>query len=180
MARIARTAAVGVAAIALVGVSATTAYATVPATLTSIDPPGGSGYPNLTITTPTLTVACPTMNADATVASSPSTAAPDGTIDDVTVPYECEGPYAAAVVTATTPWSIDPGSISNLTLRVTDPDIFNCWFEVHGDVTTTYSTSTQVLTVTSSNLDVSAMSSVGCAGLLIGDPVSLSVGFHVS
>lgn len=186
MPRLRRTLAVLAGALTLAVVPATTAYATVPVTFTSNEPAGGaSDDPDFTITTPSIGFTCATADGDGTVASSPVTTPPSGTLDSLLF-TACAGPLGVpATLTPTTPWnlavfsggpSVWAGGISTVALHVDASPL--CTVDLTGSLVTTYTLSTRTLSVVGSNLTVSNASGALCAAN--GDPADIAVSLHVS
>lgn len=181
--------AVAAGALTLVGASAATAYATVPATLTSLEPVGGAANdPDITFTSPGSTVECDTALGLATLADSPSTHPPSGTLTNgwfqgcieptLQIPFTVTalGP-ATFVVTGGGP-SVWTGELTNLAHHFDAPDT-GCEFDVTGSLDTTYTLSTHTLAITGSDLTVSNVT--GCFGTVLdGDPVGVAASFDVS
>lgn len=173
---------VGAGACALVCASAAGAYA-YSATLTSLEPPGGTANdPDIVITTTGFAVTCMAASGTATTASPPSSGPPSGTLNTLTL-NNCVGPlaipmyatmYSSWAITATGP-SSGPLAVA---LHLSDHDGL-CAFDLTGSAGTSYALSPPTLTsvgwttLTVSNVD-------GCFGLTPeGSAASLSGSFAV-
>lgn len=185
MKRIGHTLAVAAGALTLVGVSATTAYASVSATLTSLNPAGaGSNVPDVTLSVPALDFTCDTALGLATLGSSPASTTPSGTWDYAWF-QGCYGP-AGIQLTGTSAGSWTITDITGGDGEVTDIDVHfsgnnpSCSFDLRGYVDTHFTlASPSRLEITSSTLHLENVS--GCASLIAeNDPAILEATFAVS
>lgn len=174
-------------ALALVGVSARTAYAYT-ATLTSLEPPGGlANDPDMTLTAGGLVVECDSATGSAALAAPPSSGTPSGSVTYLSF-ANCTGTLMSTpmpmVVTATSSWGITPtsggaGTLTNVSVSVIDAFGY-CALDIDGSTSTSYALPSQTLAVTGpSTLTVS--NTVNCFGEVVdGDPVTMFATFAVS
>jgi hypothetical protein len=178
-------------ATALVAAAAASAYATVPATLTSLEPPGGAANdPDIVISVPVVDITCDTASATATLANPPAVAPPDGTLNTLNL-TNCVGPLGLALTgTATLPWNLTvtggsspnwSGAIPNLHLHFDSVPPGTCTFDIVSSASTTYNSTSQTLAFAGGSLMIASSPAPSCFGLILPlDPVNITGSFHVS
>lgn len=178
-------------ALVFVGAAAGTAYATVPATITSLEPAGGAtDDPDIYFNLGGVEMTCATAGGPATLASSPASAAPSGTWDATSI-LDCVGPLGVMMTASSTSaanisilgggpttWY---GLITGISWRFAD--VYGgttCNFDVTGTVGTTYDLPTQTLTISGSGLNVASTPPPSCMGLISSGAISMTGAFTVS